>query len=253
MAADGENKQGRKRTDSQSAMEMALTPKDLNVVYQPIVDLEDGELFAVEALARCVVPELSMPYVLFEHAVYHKFCGRLGRAIREVTFARCSGIPMFVNIHPAELNERWLVQPDDPIFGHDHDVYLEITESVPFLHYNLCVTVLQEIRARGHLHLVIDDLGAGFSNLKRIGDLQPALVKLDMQLIRGIDSNQRQRMLVSSIVRLCRDMDAEVVAEGIETEGELDAVLETGARYGQGYLLARPAFPVPGVNWPMVS
>jgi EAL domain-containing protein (putative c-di-GMP-specific phosphodiesterase class I) len=253
MASEVENGEGRRRTDSQSAMETALTPRDLSVVFQPIVDLDDGSLFAVEALARCTIPELSMPYVLFEHAVYHKYCGRLGRAIREVTFTRCSGMPMFVNIHPAELNERWLVQPDDPIFGYDHDVYLEITESVPFLHYNLCVTVLKEIRMRGHLHLVIDDLGAGFSNLKRIGDLQPSLVKLDMQLIRGIDGNRRQRMLVSSIVRLCRDMDAEVVAEGIETESELDAVLETGARYGQGYLLARPAYPIPAVNWPMVS
>ena len=234
-------------------METALTSEDLNVLFQPIVDLDDGSLFAVEALARCSVPELSMPYVLFEHAVYHNYCGRLGRAIREVTFSRCSGMPMFVNIHPAELSERWLVQPDDPLFSYDHDVYLEITESVPFLHYRLCVTVLQEIRARGHLHLVIDDLGAGFSNLKRIGDLQPALVKLDMQLIRGIDTNKRQRMLVSSIVRLCQDMDAEVVAEGIETESELEAVLETGARYGQGYLLARPGYPVPTVRWPAMS
>jgi EAL domain-containing protein (putative c-di-GMP-specific phosphodiesterase class I) len=217
------------------------------------VDLRDGSLFAVEALARCSVPEFAMPYILFEHAVLNKFCGRLGRAIREVTFERCSGMPLFVNIHPAELSERWLVQPDDPIFGHDDDVYLEITESVPFLHYDLCVSVLKEVRMRGRLHLVIDDLGSGFSNLKRIGDLQPAIVKLDMQLVRGIDENLRQRRLVGSIVRLCADMDATVVAEGIETEGELKAVIEAGAHYGQGYLMARPSYPLPPVNWPMVS
>jgi EAL domain-containing protein (putative c-di-GMP-specific phosphodiesterase class I) len=231
-------------------MEDVIRPEDLNVVFQPIVDLRTGSLFAVEALVRCSIPRFQWPPVLFEHAVAHNYCGRLGRMIREVTFRLCGGMPVFINIHPAELSERWLVQPDDPIFSHDHDVYLEITESVPFSHYNLCISVLKEVRMRGQLKLVIDDLGSGYSNLKRISDLQPQVVKLDMELIAGIDKNRAQKRLVKSIVKLCTDMGALVVAEGIETEGELSAVTETRAHYGQGYLLARPAYPIPPVHWP---
>jgi len=187
---------------------------------------------------------------MFEHAVAHNYCGRLGRSIREATFSRCGGTPVFVNIHPAELSQRWLVQPDDPIFRHDHDVFLEITESVPFSHYSLCVSVLSEIRMRGQIKLVIDDLGSGFSNLKRISDLQPQVVKLDMELIAGLDQNKTQWRLVASIVRLCIDMGAVVVAEGIETKDELAAVIDTGAHFGQGYILARPSFPIPSISWP---
>jgi EAL domain-containing protein (putative c-di-GMP-specific phosphodiesterase class I) len=84
-----------------------------------------------------------------------------------------------VNVHPQELNEGWLIRPDDPIFLHDDDVYLEITESVPLTHFDLCLNVLREIRSRGGVHFVIDDLGAGYSNLKSIADLEPRVVKLD--------------------------------------------------------------------------
>ncbi|MBN1653616.1 MAG: EAL domain-containing protein [Deltaproteobacteria bacterium] len=232
-------------------MESALNAADLGVVFQPIVNLQNGSLFAVEALVRCEIPRFQWPPVLFEHAVAHHYCGRLGRAIRDVTFKLCGGVPVFVNIHPAELSQRWLVRPDDPIFSHDNDVYLEITESVPFSHYSLCVSVLSEIRRRGQLKLVIDDLGSGFSNLKRISDLQPQVVKLDMELVAGIDRNATQRRLVASIVRLCIDMGAWVVAEGIENEDELSAVIDTGAHFGQGYLLARPAYPIPEIQWPI--
>lgn len=232
------------------ALENALTREDLNVVFQPIVDLRARKLFALEALVRCKAAGLESPPKLFEHAVEHAYSGRLGRLIREITVERCPGIPIFTNVHPDELAQRWLVRPDDPIFGHDHDVYIEITESVPFSHYDHCVSVLRELRSRGRVHLVIDDLGSGFSNLKRIVDLHPSVVKLDIELVRGVDREPRQRALVRSIVSMCKEQGATVVAEGIETVGELAAIIDTGVQYGQGFLLARPAFPVPKVHWP---
>ena len=100
------------------------------------------------------------------------------------------------------------------------------------------------------MHLVVDDLGAGYSNLKYIADLNPRVVKLDRDLIAGLTRDSRLFKLVSAIVRLCTELDAKVVAEGIETATELDAVVAAGARYGQGYLLARPAFPPPDITWP---
>lgn len=222
----------------------------LSVVFQPIVSFDTGKVFACEALVRCSVPAYANPETLFAEAVTTGCAGRLGRMIREVATSICRDLPVFLNVHPVELHEPWLIRPDDAIYTHTTDVYLEITESVPFQHFDICNSVLREIRWRGGVHLVVDDLGAGFSNLKRISDLEPKIVKLDRELIRGLPANLRQQRLVSSVVKLCIEMEASVVAEGVETVDEFLAVRDTGVHYGQGYLFARPTFPIPEVIMP---
>jgi EAL domain-containing protein (putative c-di-GMP-specific phosphodiesterase class I) len=224
--------------------------EDLSTVFQPIVRMETGKLFAYETLVRCKVPGFA-PNILFERAAAEHSTGRLGRLIREIAVPLCGGIPVFVNLHPNELDDQWLVRPDDPIFSHDHDIYLEITESAPLTHFKLCVSVLREVCARTGAHLVIDDLGAGYSNLKLIADLGPKVVKLDRALVQDLHLKPRQQKLVKMVVRLCVELGAQVVAEGIELKDELSAVRDSGAHFGQGYLLGRPAFPMPAVNWPM--
>lgn len=221
----------------------------VRVVYQPLVDLKTGKIFAYEALVRSLSEDFDSPMSLFAAAVQHGCTGELGRIIRELAIAGSQSHPLFLNIHPAELNEKWLVQPDDPIFQHSEDIYLEITEGVPLSHFRLCQSILREVRGRG-VYLVVDDLGAGYSNLKYIADLQPKVVKLDRDLIAGLRKDTRMYRLVKAIVVLCRELDAMVVAEGIETVEELDAVREAGAHFGQGYLLAKPATPPPAINWP---
>jgi EAL domain-containing protein (putative c-di-GMP-specific phosphodiesterase class I) len=226
-----------------------VRPCDLSVVFQPIVRLDSEKLFAYEALVRCVSPKLS-PIQLFERAALERSTGRLGRIIREIAVPMCSGTPLFVNLHPSELEDGWLVRPDDPIVSHDHDIYLEITESAPLTHFDLCLSVLREVCSRTGAHLVVDDFGAGYSNLKHISDLEPKVVKLDRTLVDGLDRKPRQRKLVSATVRLCHELGALVVAEGIETTDEYLAVCDSGADFGQGYLFARPAFPLPPITWP---
>jgi len=235
----------RDRRDSATGLSAAVAPTDLSVVFQPIVRLATNEVFAYECLLRCSAPGFQSPPDLFDLASHQGFVGRLGRAIRDVALPLCEGVAIFVNIHPDELSSRWIVRPDDPIYTHDAAVYLEITESVPLVHFDLCRSVLSEIRSRRDAYLVVDDLGAGFSNLKHIADLEPSIVKLDMKLVRGVDRAPRLGKLVKSIVRMCEDLDAGVVAEGIEEQGELDALIEAGVQFGQGYLLARPAYPLP--------
>lgn len=216
----------------------------VSVVYQPIVDVSTGALFAYEALARS--PSFSPPS-LFDAAVAHGHVGALGRTIREMASRDCEDHPLFFNVHPAELDEQYLVRFDDPVSRHGHEVFIEITESVPVSHVARCAAVLAELRARG-IVIVVDDLGAGYSNLKYIADLEPRVVKIDRLLISGLEGATRQFQLVRAIITMCHDMDCLVVAEGIETPEELRAARLAGVDLGQGFLLGRPAFPVPGVS-----
>jgi EAL domain-containing protein (putative c-di-GMP-specific phosphodiesterase class I) len=225
---------------------------DFSTVFQPVVRLEDGALFGYEALVRCPSPNLS-PTGLFAQAAAMRSAGRLGRMIREIAVSLCKGTPLFVNLHASELEEGWLLRPDDPIFAHDDDIYLEISESVPMTHSDLCASVLSLARSRTGVYLVVDDFGAGYSNLELISDLAPKLVKLDRKLVEGLHRNPRKQRLVSMVVRLCQELGAEVVAEGIETCDELSAVRDSGAQYGQGYLLGRPSFPKPRITWPPLA
>ncbi len=231
--------------DSQRALARMVGTEHLSVVFQPVVRLDTSTVYGYEALVRCRLPEYRNPLVLFQQAVATGCAGRLGRLIREIAVPLCSGYRLFLNVHPEELHESWIVRPDDPIFGHDHELFIEVSESVPVTHFDLCVNVIRELRARGGVSLVIDDLGAGLSNLKRVVDLEPQVVKLDRELIAGLHTSRRQQELVTRLVGMCRELGAEVIAEGVETREERSAVVDAGIRLAQGYLFARPAFPLP--------
>ncbi len=234
------------RARADSAVGHVLDCEQLSVVYQPILGLQDGEVFSYEVLVRS--RQFKSPPALFDAAVEGRCAGALGRIIRRLAVQRCGDYPLFLNIHPNEFDEGWLVQPDDPIFHHEPEVYLEITESVPLSHFRLCGSVLREIRGKG-IFLAVDDLGAGYSNLKYIADLAPEMVKLDRALVSNLAQDARLRKLVAALVRLCEDLGAKVVAEGIEQLDELHAARDAGAHYGQGYLIAKPqAEPVPVVG-----
>jgi EAL domain-containing protein (putative c-di-GMP-specific phosphodiesterase class I) len=228
-----------------------ITVGDLGVVFQPIVEMATGKTFAHEALVRCKRPEYAAPPVLFERAVEENACGRLGRLIREVAFSTSGDVALFVNLHPEELSSRWLVRPDDPLGFHTRPVFLEITETAAFTHFELCQGVLKELCRRTGAQLVVDDFGAGYSNLERVVDLEPAIVKLDLALTRDVHRHPRRQAVVRHVVNLCRELGASVVAEGVEVLDELKCVRDLGVTYAQGYLLARPAAPPPPVVWPL--
>lgn len=220
----------------------------MSVLFQPIVDVLSGRTWAVEALARCTRPHFRDPEALFRAAVEQGATGRLGRLIREVAFERCAGYRVFVNVHPHELSSRWLVRTDDPLCFHPDGVYLEITETAAFEFFDLCRSVLREVCMRTGAHLVLDDLGAGYSNLARFIELEPQVVKLDRALIRNIHRDRRKQIMVRHVTNLCHELGAQVVAEGIELADELAAIIDAGVDYGQGYFFARPAYPIPEVR-----
>jgi len=88
----------------------------------------------------------------------------------------------------------------------------------------------------------LDDFGAGHAGLNLLARFQPDIIKLDMELIRGLDTSLPRRMIVDGVVKMCTALGITVIAEGIETAGELDALRAIGVRYIQGFLLARPGF-----------
>lgn len=221
----------------------------LHMHYQPIVDLRTREVFAQEALCRPRSRRLESPVDLVAAAVRAGRIGELGRLQRFLAVKNCPEWPLFLNIEPHEFDQGWLVRPDDPLFRHRRPVYLEITETVPLKFFDQCHSVLAELREKGVL-LAIDDLGAGFSNLKYITELEPEIVKLDRELVKGVSAGTRQFGLLESITEMCHRMGAKVVAEGVETEEELQAVIQANVDYCQGYLLARPALLPPEISFP---
>jgi len=214
---------------------------DVFVVHQPIYHLSNGHFFGTEALLRSRIDQLPTPLALIDAALDERAMGRLGRVVRELAVVGAARWPLFLNVHPQELASRWLVRPDDPMVLYDGPVYLEVTESAALEHFDLCRGALRELQHRTGARLVVDDYGAGHANLLRILQLEPDIVKLDRELVRGIDSDRRRQVIVRHTIQLCRELGIRVVAEGIETREELGVVRELGAEWGQGYLLARPS------------
>lgn len=251
---------GTPATQPQAASDTGFTPEQigavdtllreglLGLVFQPIVDLHTGALFAYETLARPKSPHFSGPLELFGAAVQAGRVGELGRLHREQVLAVAPRMPLFLNVSPGEFDYPWLVRPDDPIFLHRAQVYIEVTESAPLSHFEQCRHVLNELRKNGIL-LAVDDLGAGYSNLKYISDLAPDVVKLDRELVAGVRNGTRGFRLLDSIVDLCKAMGAKVVVEGIETPEELAVAKHAGADYAQGYLFGMPTLNAEPLAW----
>jgi EAL domain-containing protein (putative c-di-GMP-specific phosphodiesterase class I) len=221
---------------------------ELFIAYQPVVDLKRKEVFAYEALVRSNAVEFKGPFDLIEAAVEQKSMGMLGRHLRKLAVDGCATHRLFLNVHPDEFSDHWLVRPDDAVTTHGKEVYLEITESVPLSHHKHCHSVLAEMRTRG-AKIAVDDLGAGYSNLKYIVDLEPEIVKLDRELVANLRLDTRLYRLVSSLVSLCTELGARVVGEGIETEVELRACIDAGVHFGQGYYLQRPNAEIKSIDW----
>jgi EAL domain-containing protein (putative c-di-GMP-specific phosphodiesterase class I)/CheY-like chemotaxis protein len=212
----------------------------LNMVYQPIVRWSTRTVFAHEALVRAGEPSLPTPGALFDAAERLGRVYDLGRQIRSVVAQRAAseppGLLFFVNLHARDLEDATLRSADAPLAPHAARVVFELTER----------TSLEEVR---DARMVVDELGAGYAGLSSFATLEPEFVKLDLSLVRGIDANVLKRRLVESMIATCGQLGVEVVAEGVETTAERDALLELGCDLFQGYLFARPHAQFPDVAW----
>ena len=117
---------------------------------------------------------------------------------------------------------------------------LELTEHAAVHDYEVLRQALLELRARG-LRLAVDDAGAGYASLRHVLSLAPDIIKLDISLIREIETDRGARALASALISFAEQMGQLVIAEGIEHDRTVEVLAAIGVRYGQGFLLGRPA------------
>lgn len=220
------------------------------MAYQPIVRASDNGVAGFEALLRSDIPELPHPGAVLDAAQRLNRLRDLGRVVREratlAFVAQHRTEMLFVNLHPNDLTDLALKVPNAPLSQIASQVVLEITERASLDHVGDVRAHVAELRALG-FRIAVDDIGAGYAGLSTFALLEPEIVKLDMSLVRGIDSQPTKQRIVKSLKELCRDMGIMVVAEGVETPAEHRVLLDLGCDLFQGYLFARPARPFPSI------
>lgn len=214
-------------------------PDAMRIVFQPIVDLVTSEHMGHEALARFPSEPPRPPNVWFEEAEEVGMRVELeGEAIRRAleSIERLPGY-MSLNISPQTIGHDSFVDLLPTKLA--HRIVLEVTEHAQVENYEGLAKSLEAFRQSGG-RLAVDDAGAGFASLRHILRLNPDVIKLDLDLTRGVDHDPTRRALASALITFASEIDATVVAEGIETEEELDALRALGVPFGQGYFLGRP-------------
>ncbi len=223
------------------------------IAYQPIISWSSRSLFAYEALVRNEEPALASPGDLFDAAERLNRLHELGRVIRKGVAETIRDIPstglVFVNVHTADLQDESLFHADSPLSAYASRVVLEITERAALDQIKDLMSRMAQLRAMGY-RIAVDDLGAGYAGLTSFAQLEPEVVKVDMSLVRGVDSSPTKQKLLGSIIGLCRDLQIQIIAEGIETEPERDTLVRLGGDLCQGYLFAHPGrpFPIPNMG-----
>jgi EAL domain-containing protein (putative c-di-GMP-specific phosphodiesterase class I)/ActR/RegA family two-component response regulator len=222
------------------------------LAFQPIVSSSTRSVFGYEALLRTIEPTLPHPGAIIDAAERLGRQKLLGRTIRDAAALAFQAAPdgalLFVNLHPHDLNDETIVDPSAPLSRLAPRVVLEITERASIEDVSEARLRVAQLRELG-FRIAIDDLGAGYAGLTAFAHLEPEVVKLDMSLVRDVHEQPTKRRLIRSMVELCQDMGRMVVAEGIETALERDAIAELGCELMQGYLFAKPGRPFPDVRW----
>jgi EAL domain-containing protein (putative c-di-GMP-specific phosphodiesterase class I) len=217
-----------------------LMSEGIKPVYQPIVELESGRVIAYEALSRFPGDPSYTPDRWFHDA------WEIGLGLElELMAARITaralpvlppGIGLSINASPPTVSASGFLRY---LAGRAERVTVELTEHLEVSDYGDLRGALAPIQSAGAA-TAIDDFGAGFASLKHILQVRPDWIKLDMSLTEGIDHNPVAHALTSALVTFARRIDVGVIAEGIETPGQQDALEGLGIRFGQGFHLGMP-------------
>jgi diguanylate cyclase (GGDEF)-like protein/PAS domain S-box-containing protein len=242
--------------ETTNALCSALVDEDLRLHYQPIVRIEDGRILGLEALLRWQQGDgtVSLPEGLIAVAEETGLIVPIGawvldEACRQMTaWTRASGQErgpgIGVNLSVRQLREPDLVaQVDEVSRRHGVDpsrLMFEITESVLADDTGGILETLHGLRGLG-VRLVIDDFGTGYSSLAYLKRLPVMALKIDQAFVDGLGDDAEDTAIVTAIVGVARGLDLEVVAEGVETERQVDELRRLGVAYAQGFYFAPPA------------
>jgi EAL domain-containing protein (putative c-di-GMP-specific phosphodiesterase class I)/AmiR/NasT family two-component response regulator len=233
------------REQQRARIRAVMDLEELDVVFQPIVELDSREVVGYEALSRFSGEPHRGPQEWFAEAhevglgpelelwAIRKACERSERLPE--------GMFMAVNVSPVTTERPELLAL---LAGcHVERVVLEVTEHARVDDYPRFRIAIERVRKLGAT-LAVDDAGAGFASLRHILELDAELIKLDGSLTRSLDEDPRGRSLASAVIAFGRESGASVLAEHVETEGQVTELRRLGVDYGQGYHLGRPK-PLP--------
>jgi EAL domain-containing protein (putative c-di-GMP-specific phosphodiesterase class I) len=226
------------------------------MAFQPIIDTRSLTVFAYEALVRGPSGE-SAASVLAEVNPTNIYAFDQSCRIRAIETAGQlglveSGAALSINFFPGAVYkpetciQATLAAAARVAFPRDLLIF-EVTEGEKVVDRAHLRSILEEYR-RQRFRSAIDDFGAGYAGLNLLAEFQPDIIKIDLDLVRGIDERPVARKVVAAIVSLARDLGVEVIAEGIETRSELEVLTAMGVYLHQGFFFAKPGFqtlPIP--------
>jgi EAL domain-containing protein (putative c-di-GMP-specific phosphodiesterase class I) len=215
--------------------------------YQPIVDVATRRVFAHEALVRGPAGEPAAS-VLAQVTETNRYRFDQACRVKAIKGAQALGMQQLLSINflpnavykPEVCIRTTLEAARAAGFPLDRIVF-EVTEGERVQDTPWFAQILREYKRCG-FKTAIDDFGAGYAGLKLLADFQPDLIKIDMDLVRDIDTCRPRQAIVRGLMQVCRDLGIQVIAEGIETTAERDFLADEGVHLMQGYLFARPAF-----------
>ncbi len=218
------------------------------MAFQPILDLTTERVWGYEALVRgpsgesagSILDRVTPETVYrFDQAARVKAIELAGRLFPtdDRTKLSINFMPNAV-YEPAACIRSSLEAAHRAGFAHDR-IMFEFTENEKFRDTAHVSRIVAEYRKQGFL-TALDDFGAGFAGLSLLANFQPDLVKIDMDLLRGIDTDERRQVIVGGLIGIARDLGIAVIAEGVETQEELATLRALGATLFQGYYFAKP-------------
>ena len=234
-------------------------PFPFTMAFQPVVNILTGAVYAYEALVRGPAGESAgsvLAAVTRENRyAFDQSCRRKAIELAGQLGIAAGGARLSINFIPGAVYESanciraTLAAARSCNFPLDR-ITFEVTEGEKVRDTGHLGRIFQEYRRHG-FRLALDDVGAGYAGLTLLAELRPDLVKLDRELITGIDQDHFRRAIVGGMVGICRELGIGLVAEGVERRAELTTLRALGVELVQGFLLARPAFEaLPQVSIP---
>ena len=228
------------------ACRVSVPLPSFTMAFQPIVDLETGEIYAYEALVRPIGGG-SAAEILTQINVENRYAFDQACRVKAIELAAQLQMHTLLSINflpnavyqPAACLAKTFEAAERARFPLHHLMF-EVTENEPARDVGHLQAIFKEYKRHGMI-TAIDDFGAGHSGLNMLADFQPDVLKIDMALTRAIHTDGVRTKITRAITGLCDSLNISVVAEGVETVDEAAALRDLGVRLFQGYLFARPA------------